>query len=124
VGDTVEADPLLSDEEIAFMLSEERDPLLAAAALCEAISARFARMFDRADGDVRMSYSQRSKAYADRAAELRVQAGKRTAPTPFAGGLSVSAEEEIASDPDRPQPAFRFGMHDNYTPGDLAAAPT
>jgi len=107
IGDTLEADPLVTDEEIAAAVADEGSVDAAAAACLEAIAARFSRQADLADGDVRISYSQRAEAFASRAAELRARAGRAGAVSPFGGGLASSCTDTSGS------PAFTVGMHDN-----------
>lgn len=71
-GDTIQLDPLLQDEEIEFVLSQNSNQVLRAAAeCCEKISALFARQVDNNSGKTSAQASQRSKAYATLARRLR-----------------------------------------------------
>jgi hypothetical protein len=112
-GDTDSADPLVSDEEIAFALGEESTAVLAAAAICEALAARFARQVDKSVGDLRLSLNQKAQAFAAKAEALRERAA--TAVEPYAGGLSQSEREASRADSDLIQPAFRVDLF--CTPG-------
>lgn len=113
IGDVNAADPLATDEEIAYELEESGgDVRSAAAEVALAIGARFARLMDITDGDVQLKYSQRHTQYMSLAAKLGASApaagsgpASSAAPLPFAGGIS-------SSDP-LPTPAFSLGMHDN-----------
>lgn len=75
LGDTDSAAPLFTDEEIQVKLDGESNELLAAAALCDILATRFARAYDFTADGRQFSRSQMSKAYAQRADELRQQSG-------------------------------------------------
>lgn len=109
VGDTDTTDQLVTDEEIAYAIAEEGSGKLAAAAICEAIAAKFARQADEAVGDLKLSKSQRSKAYAERAAQLRSR--QAVLAMPWAGGLSVTGKADLEADTDRVAPAIKLGVH-------------
>lgn len=111
VGDTDTTDQLVSDEEITYALAQHGSTDVAAAIVCEAIAARFARQADKTVGDLRITLSQKAAAYQARAAELRKQGLLYAVPT--AGGISIAGKEQLESDADRPAPFFRRGLHDN-----------
>lgn len=108
IGDTTEADPLLQDEEITFVLANEGTNYAAAAVCCESISAKFARMPDKKLGPSQISNSQKSMAYANKATYYWAQAGKRGMPT--ATGLSQQEITTNSANPDLVQPKFSRGM--------------
>lgn len=110
-GDTDTADRLVTDEEIAFALAEHPTQALAAAVVCEAIAAKFAREADRRVGDVSLSASQKAKAYRERAEELRANATILAVPS--FGGLTISGKEALDEDTDAVQPSFRIGKDDH-----------
>jgi hypothetical protein len=70
VGDTDNTDQLVQDEEIQAALDRYGSPERAAAKICYGISAKFARLFDKAAGDVRKSHSQKSENYRKLGDEL------------------------------------------------------
>ena len=111
VGDTDTTDQLVTDEEIAYALAKCATPTLAAAAVCDAISAKFSREADRRVGDVSLSASQKAKAYKTLADDLRSDAGVLALPT--FGGISIAAKETIDEDTDSVQPSFRIGQDDH-----------
>jgi len=106
IQDTDSTDQLLTDEEIAGLITDRGSKEAAAVAAAEALAARFARQVDKAVGDLRLSLSQRSKAYYKLAADLRRKLALRTG-KPLAGGLSKSRKETVESDPDRVVPSAR-----------------
>ena len=108
VADTDPADPMASDEEILFMLTEEGTPLRAAAGLAQVLAFRYARACDTAIGDYRVSLSQVAERYRLLARELSRKAGLVSA-IPYAGGISASDKRRQEEDTDRVEPAFRRG---------------
>lgn len=115
ISDTDADKPLLQNEEIQFFLDESSDSVYAAASLAAtAISGRFASAVDKQVGDLRISYSQTSKQYADLAASLAGRAGSEGAPgvAPYVGGMSEAERETDANDTTIRQPAFRVGQFD------------
>lgn len=73
IGDTDEDNYLFEDDELDYLLNEENNSIVgAAAAACEILSTRFARKVNRTlDGTISESLSQLSKAYKIQAKELR-----------------------------------------------------
>lgn len=109
VADTDPADPIVSDEEILFMLAEKGTPLSAAAALARVLAFRYARACDTAIGDYRVSLSAIAERYRLLARELSSKAGLVSA-IPYAGGISASDKRRQEEDTDRVEPAFSRGM--------------
>lgn len=74
-GDTNENEPLLSDETIAWLLSEENgSTILAAARACELIASQFAREADISVGELSVKFSTLAENYRQRALSLRAEA--------------------------------------------------
>lgn len=108
IGDTIPADPLLQDEEIAYFQTIEQSLELVCALCCEAVAALYARLADSSDGSISQSMSQKSAQYRERAQELR-----RQAPMVFGwGGISQAAKDALNQDTDAVQPLFRKGGDD------------
>lgn len=112
--DTVSTDPLVQDEEIAFVLTLYGDSRAAAASICEQIAAKFSRQADRSVQSLRVSLSEKSKMYAARAKELRSQVVASV--KPFAGGMSQAEKLADQADSDRVQPSFQRGQFDEEPP--------
>lgn len=74
VGDTTSADQLAQDEEIEAAIARFGVLELAGAHVARGIAARFARLFDKAAGDVRKNLSQQAKNYKAIADELEASA--------------------------------------------------
>lgn len=111
VQDTVSTDQLLSDNEIRFLLTLEGGPLKAAAKAAETIAAKFARKCDEAVGQVKISFSQKSKQYFELADKLKRSSSIKQA-IPFSGALDISQKEIQRDDSNRVDPIFRRDLHD------------
>lgn len=79
VGDTDKTDQLALDEEIDAALDRYGSPDRAAAHIARGIAAKFARLFDKAAGDVRKSLSQKAENYKNLADELDASASAAAA---------------------------------------------
>lgn len=117
VGDTDTTDQQMTDEEIAFALSQASDDIYnASALLCRALSGKYARLVDTSVESVSSSYSQRAKQYAELAVRLTKE-GKRMGSVglgvPVAGGMSISEMEGVENDTDRVPSAFRIEQFSN-----------
>ncbi len=113
---TIEANALLTDEEIQYYIDSHPHILLAAAAAADQLAAKFAGdPKTKKVGDLEIDYGTegRSATFKAVAEKLRTQVAKRTGG--FAGGLSRSKKVTARVDLDRVQPPFRIGQDD--TPG-------
>jgi hypothetical protein len=115
-GDIDTTDQLLSDEEIAWLLTVWPDPFIAAAQALEAIVAS-GRLVDKKIGDLEIKASTRATSLLALAKNLRTRAGRGG--LPYAGGLSISDKKVYRDDTDIPTPAFEEGQFDHPT-ADLA----
>lgn len=112
VGDTDTTDQQLQDAEIAFCLSQTSDDVyLAASIAASTLSAKYGRLVDTIldNSNVRASYSQRQKSYAELSRQLERKAtryGSKSLGIPDAGGISVSEVNNARSDADRVDPMF------------------
>jgi hypothetical protein len=117
VGDTDTTDQQVTDEEIAFALSQTSDDIYNAGALmCRTIAGKYSRLVDTSIESVSSSYSQRAKQYSELAVRL-VKEGKRLGSVglgvPVAGGMSISEMESVEDDLDRVPSAFRVDQFSN-----------
>lgn len=123
VGDTSTSAPQLTDNEIAFLLSDQGDNTVRAAARgAEMLSARFASQEDeRRVGPLtlRSFATTKAKRYADLAKALWARSAATDA-TPFAGGISKDDKQARELDSDRVRPAFARKMQ-HYRLGSPAA---
>lgn len=108
IGDTDTTDQQMQDDEIAYLATLYGSALRAASAACRSLQAKYARQADTAIDDIKVSSSQRAKAYGELAASLEAQATTAGAAVPiaFAGGVSVVDKLDRESDTDRTLPYF------------------
>jgi len=116
VGDTEETDPLVQNEEIVFALSQRSSIYGAASIVCRTIAAKFSRLADTVDRDLRDALSSKAKAYAMRAQEYDTQAKGRSGVMPYAGGISIADKVAQELNLDRVPPSFNREMDTNYLP--------
>lgn len=113
IGDTDAAEPLLTDLEIQYFLNlYNQVPLNAGIRCCETIMTKFARQADESVGSVRITFSQRSKAYANMRDELQRRVAIEGA-TPFCGGISRTQVQQTEQNSDRVRPDFTKHMMEN-----------
>jgi hypothetical protein len=105
IGDTISADPQLSNEEILYLLDREGSVFAAAAAAVRGVIARYARLVDKSVGDLQISYSQRLAAYRALLAQIEEQQAIRTAGL-VVGGISRARKRTVENDGDRVAPSF------------------
>lgn len=113
IGDTDSTDPLLQDEEINWVLGQyNMSAINASIRCCEAIMSKFGRLADEAVGQVKISYSQKAKAYRQIAADLKVRLATEDA-APYGGGLSQSDKITQEQNKDRVKPDFSKHQQEN-----------
>ncbi len=118
LGDTA-APFALTDEEIEFFLvAADAETLPAAVLGARAMAARFSKLVDASVGDVRKSYSQQYKHFAEVADKLAADVDAVTAgeavPVPWAGGISWAERDANAADGDLVPAYFTEGMDSRY----------
>lgn len=74
IGDTVSANALFTDEEIAYKLTQYTNILLCAAALCEVLATRYAGDYKFKTDDQEFDRSTIAAGYTARAEALRARA--------------------------------------------------
>jgi len=132
-GDTDTNDQLINDEEIAWLNKEVTGSTTATTGLydaavrcCLTIASKFSRLADQSVGDLKVSMSQKAKAYRLQAEELKTLADREgSVPTPYAGGISISDKNIDRDNTDRVDPWFSSGQFENMDRGGIKdVAPT
>ena len=112
LGDTDSTDQLLTDEQIASLLTLSGDSLaIAAVKGCQTILAKLARKVDRSGNRWSTTRSQMFQHYKDLLIELTAESGSIAPPS--WGELSIAGAEDIENDTDINPPAFAIGRDDN-----------
>jgi len=116
IGDTIQSDQLLSDQQITWANEQYSNEWLAAAECARNIAIGFARQVDIGEGALKKNYSQRSKQYFRLAADLEQRGYARGGVQAYTGGTSISDKENSLANTDRVPPNFLIAMHDNLLP--------
>src|SRR5260221_320932 len=122
VGDVINGDQQVWDEEINFSLTQFSNVYLAAADTCRHIAQINARQVDLVQGELKTNYSMKSKRYEHLAEVLETRGMASGGAMPYQGGTSRSDMETVISDSDRVAPAFNIGMTDNVLPSGVGHA--
>jgi hypothetical protein len=83
---------------------------------CQALSTKYSRSADQQAGDIKVAYSQISKAYQQKAVQLEAQATAGGSGTPIAGGISITDLLNQQQNADRLPTQFNIGMTDSALP--------
>lgn len=120
LGDTDCTDPLLSDNEINWLISATEEVTAAAAMGAKSIAGKFARKVSNTTGRVRKELSDLFDHYMALEKNLRDLAaagGIGSAGIPSVSGVFTALTKDAAltdaQDPDLVQPAFEVGEMDN-----------
>lgn len=124
IGDVVNTDQQMQDEEIAYMVTMRGTLYGAAAECCRALAAKFGRSVDQQGGTSKVSYSQMAKAYTLKSIEFENKSALFGAAQPYAGGISLSDKQLQDMNQDRVLPTFTKGMMDNMWPEPAGANET
>ncbi len=114
-GDTDSDDPLVTDEEIAYLLDINDDSVnLAAAGALDSMAAKKSREADRTIGDLSIKSSQASKRFSELAEQLRQQGTALGADgigdvRPFSGSLSMASKEAYLDNENNNPPMIQKG---------------
>lgn len=111
VADTDSDDPLATDEEILWQLTQTATVSGAAVAVAEQIARKFARYATVRSQDTQVDWSARATQYRQIVIDLREQLQSSDI-VPYAGGISISEKDTVEEDTDRVRPAFTVDLHD------------
>lgn len=112
IGDTDSSDYLLSDADIAEILSDNNDNITASAAeAARAIAAQLARNEDVTINESSLRGGNAYQQYISLAEKLERKAAAVGA-IPFAGGISKADKESREDNTDRVTPAFTRTLHE------------
>lgn len=113
VQDTNSSDPLVQDEEIAWVLSQFGDTRTAAIDILGTIIIRLSARINKQVGDLRIYSSDRFNQAEAALAALKSQSMHLSPAIPYAGGVSEGDMEIDRDNDDTVQPQFALGFTDN-----------
>jgi len=106
IGDTDDDNQMLSDNEIAFLLTQENSNLLlASASACEAIAAKFARDVNYRFSTMWQDASDAYAHYMQLAEKYRTESSRNSGQPIFTFNENINSGEAVE--------LFWYGMHDN-----------
>jgi len=112
IGDVIEKDPFLTDEQIAVYLAATPDVTMASiSAIRTGILPLIARRVDRSGTGYSASRSQMTQHYKDLLRDLELESSNNATST--WGGTSISERETLEEDTDFVPPYFRDGENVN-----------
>lgn len=113
--DTVESQARISDEEIAWLLSENGNNVYnAAIAGADNIASSFSSQArTKTVGALSITYEASAVEYRQLAKDLRLRRIRLGSFIPYSGGISVSDKQTNQDDTDWDKPSFSRGMDDN-----------
>jgi hypothetical protein len=123
INDTSETTNSLSDETIAWLLSEHSNVWYAAAAACDLFAGTYASaVSEKQVGDLKLKTGagDPAKQWHDMAKRYRTQAAVKGFKA-YSGGISISDADSELADSDRPADQATVGMHDNDGGGSTGA---
>lgn len=115
IQDTDTNDRLVTDEEIAFILTESSNIYRAASKLCRSIALSLGRKLTLIDPAMRLDRNEQYTHYMELAKEYGDQALSSGGVALFAGGISEADKDVREDDTDRVPPAF--ATKTNRAPG-------
>lgn len=116
IGDVVQCDGQMQDEEINYFVTTRGTLYGAAAECCRSLAAKFSRSVDQQAGTSKISYSQMAKAYTAKSVEFEFKAAVSGSAIPYAGGISINDKLLQDLNNDRVLPMFTKGMMDSDLP--------
>ena len=105
---------LLADAEYTFFINRTNTLDEAAEQAALALAAKYSGDADKAVGDLKISLSQKAKAYLALASQLGTQSAEASlvSVSPYLGGRSLADKQSVESDTDRAAPSFTRNQFD------------
>jgi len=122
IRDTSTSAPLLTDNEVGWLVADYPSVYFAAAAGANMIAGQHGdTVTTKKVGDLSLSKGSVAAEYRELAEDLRLQAVRRGA-QPYAGGISVADKTSQETDSDWDRTEIRLGMHDNPNVSETTSA--
>jgi cytochrome c biogenesis protein ResB len=114
IGDVMQNDQLLQDEEINYFISLRSSIPGACAEACRRLAAQFARRATTSVAGMSVQFNNQARQFLQMAAEFEADAALRGSGAPYAGGISVADKTTQEENTDRVDPQYVVGMDDNF----------
>lgn len=112
-GDVNIDEPLKSDEEINWALSQNSNIYAASLTIAESILSYLSLQADVEEiGPIKSVYSKRVENYSNRVKDLRVKVSSNASMIPYGGGIDATDKVTQAEDTSIVKPNFWIGMDD------------
>lgn len=112
IGDTDTNDQLISNEEIAYIVTQQGSVNRSASECCRAIAAKFARNMSRSIGGLQADFAAKHRQYLAMADNLLTK--EETSPvSPFVSGYEIDKKQAREDDTNREKIFGRKGVMDN-----------
>lgn len=108
IGDTDSTFPLMTDEEINYVITTESNDKIIALRCCESISASLAKKVSGSMGRISVQEEQLMKHYEQLCRRFR----KSIPSVPYVGGLSLTEKEMDKTNTNLTQLKISKGIHD------------
>jgi hypothetical protein len=109
LSDTNSTRPLMQDEELDWMQTQETNIYMMAARVCEILLSRFGGISAKRISQLQIQFD--TKTYRMMAADFRARAASNQ--VPYAGGISVADKAAQQADGDWVAPSFSRRLHDH-----------
>jgi hypothetical protein len=117
IGDTDIADPIMSNEEISWLLTQHGTPAKAAYHAALSAAGKYARMVNQEAGRIKVKAESKFLHYKMLAVQLRddmISGFSVRNLKMYAGGISVSDMQSKNANTDKVQNPFSIGQDDYY----------
>lgn len=127
IQDTDRTDPQVSDEEIAYVISQHGNASTCAVVICNVLATRFAQrsVDSKSVGDLQIQYADQSAMYRALATHIEATAGTTSTvhPLPLMTGRTFSQKQAGRMDTDRVDTHIHVGEDDNPSNSDSRSRP-
>jgi hypothetical protein len=106
IQDTDTNDRLVTDEEIAFILTQSSNIYRASEKLCRSIALSLGRKLTLIDPAMKLDRNEQYQHYLELADKYKAEAVASGSAGIFAGGISIADKDARADDADRVVPGF------------------
>lgn len=119
IGDTVSSAPLVTDEEIAWALTQNTNVYGAAEIIVNGLASKFCTLSNATVGPIKVEYTTRAEVFLKMAKSFKYKAEAKASLDVYGGGISYSDEETQKEDSDRIPLSIFTGITDYETTNNI-----